>query len=126
MCGTQDRNPRDLLMHLWQWQEMLYLWHNENMKGNATNFLPDGFSWKTTPDLNQIFWKNYQDTSLAEAKKLLEASHEKLMQIIESHTNEELFEKSFYPWTGGTTLGAYLISATSSHYDWATKLLKKM
>ncbi|MEL6140134.1 MAG: ClbS/DfsB family four-helix bundle protein, partial [Bacteroidota bacterium] len=30
-----------------------------------------------------------------------------------------------YAWTGTTSLGAYLISSTSSHYDWAYKLIKR-
>ena len=34
-------------------------------------------------------------------------------------------EKKKYKWTGSTSLGAYLVSATSSHYDWAYKLIKK-
>lgn len=37
----------------------------------------------------------------------------------------ELFEKKRYKWTGTTLLGAYFVSATSSHYDWAYKLIKK-
>ncbi|HOP45228.1 MAG TPA: ClbS/DfsB family four-helix bundle protein, partial [Flavobacteriales bacterium] len=39
---------------------------------------------------------------------------------------EELFEKKRYRWTGSTSLGAYLVSATSSHYDWALKLIQKV
>ena len=39
--------------------------------------------------------------------------------------DDELFEKKRYKWTGSTSLGAYLVSATSSHYDWAFKLIKK-
>ncbi|MEM7107806.1 MAG: ClbS/DfsB family four-helix bundle protein [Bacteroidota bacterium] len=45
--------------------------------------------------------------------------------MIEEHSEEELFEKKRYKWTGTTSLAAYLISATSSHYDWALKLMKK-
>jgi hypothetical protein len=29
-----------------------------------------------------------------------------------------------FPWTGGATLGAYCVSATASHYDWAMKKIK--
>ncbi|MDR1213109.1 MAG: ClbS/DfsB family four-helix bundle protein, partial [Propionibacteriaceae bacterium] len=41
------------------------------------------------------------------------------------HTNDELFSRGVYPWTKSTTLGAYFVSATSSHYDWAMKKLRK-
>jgi len=126
MCGMQDKNARDLLMHLHDWHEMLVKWYESNMSGNGVAFLPEGFGWRDTPRLNAGFWEDYQGVSLAEAKKLVAESHGKVMKIIEEHSNEELFGKGVYAWTGGTTLGAYLVSATCSHYEWARKLLKKM
>jgi hypothetical protein len=39
-------------------------------------------------------------------------------------SNEELFTKQHFHWTGTTTLGSYCISALSSHYDWATKKIR--
>ncbi|MDR1911573.1 MAG: ClbS/DfsB family four-helix bundle protein, partial [Helicobacteraceae bacterium] len=39
---------------------------------------------------------------------------------------DELFTKNKYEWTGTTSLGSYLISATSSHYDWGLKTIKPL
>ena len=36
----------------------------------------------------------------------------------------ELFEKDVFDWVGGSVLGSYFVSNTSSHYDWAMKKLK--
>lgn len=47
------------------------------------------------------------------------------MDIINAHDNNELFAKGKLSWTGTTSLGAYLVSATSSHYEWAAKQLRK-
>ena len=44
---------------------------------------------------------------------------------IERFSNDELFSKKYFDWTGTTTLGSYCVSATSSHYDWAIKDIKK-
>ncbi|MDE6673530.1 MAG: ClbS/DfsB family four-helix bundle protein, partial [Acetatifactor sp.] len=33
-------------------------------------------------------------------------------------------EKGVFPWVVGSTLGAYIVSNTASHYDWAIKKLK--
>ena len=38
--------------------------------------------------------------------------------------SKELFSKGVYKWAGGSTLGSYFVSATSSHYAWAIKKLK--
>lgn len=47
-----------------------------------------------------------------------------MLNLIEHFTNEELFSKGIYTWTFGSTLGSYVVSATSSHYNWAIKKLK--
>ena len=47
------------------------------------------------------------------------------MERINSFNNDELFSKGYFPWTGGTTLGSYCVSTTSSHYDWAIKKINK-
>lgn len=51
-------------------------------------------------------------------------SHEDVLELAATFTNEELFTKGIYKWTGGSTLGSYFVSTTSSHYDWAMKKLK--
>lgn len=84
-----------------------------------------GYTWKTLPELNKKIWEEYKSMELDETRKLLNQSFEAVQQIIENHSNEELFEKKRYRWTGSTSLGAYLVSTTSSHYDWAYNLIKK-
>ena len=123
--GTLNRNIRDVLTHLYHWHKMLLDWYKVGMAGNKPDIPAKGYTWKTTPDLNKWIWAEYQNTNLDKAKTLLQESHQKVQNIIEQHTDEELFEKKRYKWTGSTSLGAYLISATSSHYDWAFKLIKK-
>lgn len=49
----------------------------------------------------------------------------KLWTLIGEMSDEELFAKGVFDWTGTTTLGSYCVSATSSHYNWAFKDIKK-
>lgn len=123
--GTLNRNIRDILTHLHHWHLMMQKWCEVGFAGEKPAMPAKGYTWKTTPDLNKWIWTNYQNTTLDEAKQLLKDSFQRTQTIIQEHTNEELFEKKRYKWTGSTSLGAYLISATSSHYDWALKLIKK-
>ncbi len=123
--GTMNRNIRDVLMHLHHWHLMMREWYTVGMAGNKPEMPAKGYTWKTTPELNQWIWEKYQLTNLEEAKKLIRASYHDIRKIIEKHLDEELFEKKKYKWTGTTSLGAYLVSATSSHYDWALKLIRK-
>ncbi len=65
-----------------------------------------------------------KSTPYGDSKEMLYASHKKVMDMIEHFSNEELFESKHFSWTGTSTLGAYCVSATSSHYDWAMKKIK--
>lgn len=123
--GTMNRNIRDVLMHVHHWHLMMMNWYEVGMSGEKPDMPAKGYTWKTTSALNKWILEHYQDTTLEAIKNLLRESFQKVQKIIEGRTDEELFEKKRYKWTGSTTLGAYLISATSSHYDWAFKLIKK-
>lgn len=121
----RDRNLRDVLIHLYEWHQLLSKWIAANRAGTAAAFLPEPYNWKTYPQMNVEFWKKRQSTFLDEAKTLLKGSHTQVMETIDSFTNEELFTKKHFPWTGTTNLGSYCISSTSSHYDWAMKKIKQ-
>lgn len=122
---SRDKNLRDVLVHLYEWHNLLITWIKSNSNGEARPFLPEPYNWKTYPAMNVEFWKKHQDTPLIDAKKLLMDSHKNVMELIDGFSNEELFAKGIFAWTGTTTLGAFCVSATSSHYDWAIKKIKK-
>ena len=81
-------------------------------------------NWKTYGQMNVGFWEKHQSTPYDKAKEMLLDSHDKVIVLIESFSNDELFEKKHFPWTGTTNIGAYCVSTTSSHYDWAIKKIK--
>ncbi len=120
----RDKNLRDVLIHLYEWHQLLLNWIQANEKGETQSFLPAPYNWRTYGDMNVEFWEKHQDTSLEEAKALLEQSHREVLSLAEQFTDEELFSKNAYRWVGGSTLGSYFVSATSSHYAWAIKKLK--
>jgi hypothetical protein len=125
---SRDKNVRDVLIHLYEWHQLLLNFpkNNEGVtdKKSAIAFLPSEYSWKTYGAMNQMFWNRHQETSLETAKKMFAQSHTAAMKLIESYTNEELFTKKYFPWTGNAALGDYCVSDTSSHYDWAIKKIK--
>ena len=120
----RDKNLRDVLIHLYEWHQLILNWVESNQKGEEKPFLPEPYNWRTYGDMNVEFWKKHQNTSLEDATKALQKSHKEVLKLAENFTNEELFSKKVYKWVGGSTLGSYFVSATSSHYDWAMKKLK--
>jgi len=120
----RDKNVRDVFIHLIRWHNLLIDWVNNNQNGKRTQFLMEGYNWKTYGDMNMVFWKEGQSTSFEKSKKELAISHKTVMEIISSMSNEQLFTRGYFSWTGDNALGAYLVSVTSSHYDWAIKKIK--
>lgn len=121
----RDKNIRDIFIHLYEWHQLLLNWVTSNQEGDRVTFLPKPYTWKTYGDMNIEFWKKHQDKSYETATNMLQCSHKKILDLIETFSDEELFTKKYFPWTGTTNLGSYCISATSSHYDWAIKKIKK-
>jgi hypothetical protein len=121
----RDRNVRDVLAHLLEWQNLFFGWYKVGMSGGDPVMPCKGFSWKETPELNLEIWKNCQSLALAQVRSKLTRSHNKLQKLVEKHSDEELFTKKFYHWTGSTSLGVYFRGAACSHYVWALKLLRK-
>ena len=123
--GTMNRNIRDVIGHLYYWHLLFLNWYEVGMRGKKPKIPKEGYTFSDTPKLNREIWEQCQKVSLAEILPLFEVSHNKVFQLIQKHSDEELFTKKKYHWTGTTSLGSYLVSATSSHYDWALKLIRK-
>jgi len=121
---SRDKNLRDILVHLYEWHQLLIRWIRSNMKGQKAPFLPEPYNWKTYGDMNVGFWKKHQKTGFEESVKMLKESHAEVLELIAPFSDEQLFTKKCFDWTGTTTLGSYCISAMPSHYDWAVKKLK--
>ncbi|MGN1343073.1 MAG: ClbS/DfsB family four-helix bundle protein [Traorella sp.] len=120
----RDKNVRDILVHLYEWHNLMINWVMNNTKGIPKPFLMEGYNWRTYKAMNELFWERNQDVSLEEAKRRFNDSHQKIMEMIQLMSNDELFQKNTISWVKGSTLGSYFISVTSSHYDWAIKKIK--
>lgn len=107
----RDRNLRDVLMHLYEWHQLLLNWLKNRDNEQNRPFLPEGYNWRTYGAMNVAFWEKNQDISEEEALRRLEESHHQVMQALGTFSDEELFTKSFYPWVGGAA-SAGISSAT--------------
>lgn len=121
----RDKNLRDVLVHLYEWHQLLLNWVKANQAGEEKPFLKEGYNWKNYGAMNLDFWEKHQQTNYVTALQLLIESHKQVMALAKEFSNEELFSKGTFSWVGGSTLGSYFVSTTASHYDWATKKIRK-
>lgn len=120
----RDKNIRDILVHLYEWHQLLIHWVNANIAGNSSHFLPKPYTWKSYGDMNIAFWEKHQQTPLNQAQAMTLASHQQVIDLVQTFSNEALFTKKYFDWTGTTSLGSYCVSAMPSHYDWAMKKIR--
>jgi hypothetical protein len=124
--NDRDKTVADVICHLHEWDLMMEIWYKTGMSGKKPAIPAENVTWQKLPVLNHRIYEKYKGTNLNEAIKIFKMSHKAVMALIEKHTDDELFTKKKYQWTGTTSLGAYLISATSSHYDWGLKTIKSL
>jgi hypothetical protein len=116
---------KDVLAHLYAWHRLFLTWYEEGMQGQKPPMPAPGYSWKTTPALNESIFQKYREEPEPRLRTLLEETHQEILALLEGHSEEEIFTKKLYAWTGTTSLGSYAISATASHYHWAYELIRK-
>ena len=121
----RDKNTRDVLIHLVEWQHLLLNWVESNQKGIPKPFLEEGYNWRTYGAMNVKFWERHQTTPYTDSLQALKESHAQTMALMETFSDEELFTKGIFEWVGGSTLGSYFVSNTPSHYTWAIRKLKQ-
>lgn len=116
---------KDVLAHLMAWQTMVLTWYTAGKRGENPKTPSEKYTWREIPALNQDIYETYRDVPLETIKQDFEATHTQILSTISEMTNDELFTPKIYKWTKSTTLGSYMTSATSSHYDWAYKEIRK-
>jgi len=122
---TLQRSVKDVRMHLFDWEQMCLGWYQAGLRGESPPLPAEGFKWNQIPALNEQLYQKHRDQPLAEAIQAFRASYRQIRETLQAITEEDLFTPGRYAWTKKLALAAYFISATSSHYVWARKEVKK-
>ncbi len=120
-----DWSAKDVLGHLYEWQQMFFRWYEAGLRGENPAVPAEGYKWSQIPALNQKIYETYRDSPLAEIWANFRASHAKTLALIESLSDEALTTPGLYSWMNQNSLIAYLAANTSSHYTWAHTGLRK-
>lgn len=116
---------KDLLSHLDAWHGMFLIWEEAGARGEKAEMPAPGFGWSDTPALNAEIYDRTKDDGWGEVESRLRESHAAMLRVIDRYDDDDLFAKKRFAWTGTTSVGSYAVSATSSHYAWASKLIRQ-
>ena len=116
---------KDVMAHLIAWEQMCLGWYQAGLRGETPSLPAPGFKWNQTPQLNQQIFEKWRKRPLIEITDQFHASYREILTVIKGLSNEQLFASGQYVWTKKNTLGTYMVSATSSHYLWARREIRK-
>lgn len=119
------RAIKDVLAHLYEWQQMFFRWYEAGRCGENPSVPASGYKWSQLPALNQAIYEKYQPLTSQQALGMFRESHQKTVRFIEALPKTDLTTPGLYTWMNQNTLMAYLNSVTAAHYVWAVKDAKK-
>ena len=122
--ACEDWSVKDLLAHLDAWHNLFLGWEAVGATGGKPKIPAAGYTFAETPALNDAIFQRCQHHAWADVEIRLRRSHDKVVDVIGSYDPDDLFTKKRFGWTGSTSVGSYAISASSSHYAWASKLIR--
>ena len=117
---------KDILAHLYEWQEMFFTWYEAGLRGETPSLPAPGYKWSQLPALNQSMYEKNKNLAAEEVMARFRASHQKTIQFIENLPEVEMLQPGLYRWMNNNTLLAYLHANTDAHYAWALKDCKKL
>ena len=116
---------KDVLCHLGAWHDMVLEWDRVGREGGEPEIPAAGRTWRQLPELNHEIHLRCRPRRWSTVTGQLRASHGAVMSVVSAYDDDTLVTPGRVAWTGTTTLGSYFVSATSSHYAWATKLVRR-
>ena len=116
---------KDIVCHLAEWQEMVLSWYELGMSGKTPEVPGKGYKWSQLPDLNMEIYKKYKNLTWEEARQFFKKSEFNIMSTIKDMEEDTMLKPGLYPWMNQNTMIGYFGSCTSSHYKWASGLIKK-
>lgn len=122
---TDGMSVKDFLAHRTEWGRMMLSWYRDANKGKTPAVPSKKYKWNQLKELNADIHKRFTKASLASVEKEFKTVHDTLLRTIKKMSEEELFQKKYYSFTGSSDLATYLNSATAAHYRSARRHIQK-
>ena len=98
-----DRTPAENLAYQVGWTTLVLKWEEDEKKGLEVKTPSDKFKWNQLAELYQWFTDTYAYLSLQELKDMLKENINSIYEMIDSLSDEELFEPHMRKWADEAT-----------------------
>lgn len=97
-----DRTPAQMIAYQLGWLGLIFLWEERNMKGEKVTTPVENYKWNNLRELYQSFYEKYKNFSIMELRNEFNRKIEKIIELIEKYTDEELFKRGGRQWAMST------------------------
>jgi hypothetical protein len=117
-----DISLNNLIAYLIGWGQLVLKWHDLKTKNIDFEFPEIGFKWNELGSLAQKFYSDFENEDYHALQLKLTNTVNELLRLIESKSNNELYEM---PWYKSYTLDRMIQLNTSSPYKNARIKIRK-
>jgi hypothetical protein len=111
-----DWTVKDLLWHLSAWQRLLIRWTQALQRGDIPDRPPPGEDWSDLDALNHSMYLENLDRALDETLDEFYASQRDTIELVESLSEDQLFDSSHFAWRQGDPLW-HMVAANTWWHD---------
>jgi len=116
---------KDILAHVSAWEEIFMGWYEAGLKGGKVG-KPDFSQAGVLAEVNRGLYEANKDRSLEDVLAGFESSYERILALVASIPEEDIFTRGKFAWTGTQKLVSYITSNTSSHYPMHLRMIEAL
>ena len=117
---------KDTVVHRAHWVDLFFSWYRDGKAGKEVQTPAPGYKWNQLKEYNAKLREETRDVSWDDAKLHLAKSHKKLMRLLKSLDDAELYGPKQFDWLNNWTLGRWAEASGPSHYRSAVKYIRQI
>ncbi|MGL5244455.1 MAG: ClbS/DfsB family four-helix bundle protein [Sarcina sp.] len=102
LINEVDRTPSQMIAYQLGWMNLLLSWEKEEQAGNTVITPTHEYKWNNLGGLYKNFYEEYEKYTLSELCHMFKNTEQQIMELINSYTDEELFECGARKWASST------------------------
>lgn len=119
-----EMSIKDVVAHRAHWIELFLGWYADGLAGKPVYFPAEGYKWNELKRYNADLRAQQADLGWDEAVGRLQKKYEKLMSLLESCSNDELYGGPMKGAKNDWTPGRWAEAAGPSHFRSASKYIR--
>ncbi|MCK0120916.1 ClbS/DfsB family four-helix bundle protein [Loktanella sp. F6476L] len=119
-----DTSIKDVIAHRAHWIDLFVGWHADGQAGKKVYFPAKGYKWNDLKRYNADLQATQADLDWDDAVKFLQARYEKLLDFINTHSDEQLYAEPMKGANNAWPTGRWAEAAGPSHFRSAAKYLR--